>query len=169
MRRERQQLDPTLEMRLLEQAATPALAGHDEWISRRDLGAVGGHRQRHARTNVRHDLAASVARRPDDDLGVELVGQIGESMPPGSRRVVRQSWIVGHVQPAHAVRGKDSRGRCAPGTDHCGLERPTRRARDPSRHRQHLERQHGRSSGGMLDKGEDHAQSNRRRRKSSTT
>src|SRR5438445_15905 len=82
-------LIPTLERRRLEQAATPALARDGERITRRDLGAVGGHRQRHARTNVGHHLAASVARRPDDDLGVELVGQIGECMPPGSWRVLR--------------------------------------------------------------------------------
>src|SRR5438128_4487389 len=43
--RERQELDPAREVRFLEQAATPTLPRHGEWITRHDLGAVGGHRQ----------------------------------------------------------------------------------------------------------------------------
>ena len=52
---------------------------------------------------MRHNLAAAVARRPDDNLGIDLVRKLGDGVGPGNRRVLPQPWIVGHMQRAHAV------------------------------------------------------------------
>src|SRR6202521_1990663 len=116
-----------------------------------------------------HDLATTVARRPDDDLGGDPVGKLGDGVRPCRRPVHLYPRMFGTMQGPHAIGRKNPRGRGSIGTDGNGLEWLPQLTRKASRHGEHLEGQHGRRSGDVLDKRQDHAQSNRKCWKSSTT